>query len=59
MASREITQSMASVDEVLLETVTGADQSRTAGEDLSALAKEMQGLVNQFRVQPLDSKVTV
>lgn len=49
-ASREITQGMASVDEVLGETASGAEQSRVAGEQLTSLAGRMQALVNRFRI---------
>ena len=49
-ASDEITRNIAQVDEVLKETAVGADESTASGEELMRLAKEMQGLVEQFRV---------
>lgn len=48
-ASQEITQNISRVDGTLQETVIGADQSRAAGDRLSALASEMNTLVGRFR----------
>jgi methyl-accepting chemotaxis protein len=50
-ASREITESMSHVDDVLHDTVSNAEQSRVAGDDLSRLAAEMQELVGQFQIE--------
>jgi methyl-accepting chemotaxis protein len=50
MASREITQSIARVDQNLAKTTAGANESQTAGEELSRLASQMQTMVSQFRV---------
>jgi len=50
IASREITQSIARVDQNLAKTTAGANDSQTAGEELSRLASQMQMMVSQFRV---------
>jgi len=50
LASREITQSIARVDQNLAKTTAGANDSQTAGEELSRLASQMQTMVSQFRV---------
>lgn len=51
MASREITQNIARVDSVLLQTAEGADESLNAGNRLSELAVEMNGLIGRFRTR--------
>lgn len=51
MASREITQNIARVDNVLMQTAEGADESLNAGNRLSHLAEEMNGLIGRFRTR--------
>lgn len=58
-ASREITENMAKVDDVLAETASGAEQSRSAGEQLSGLAGRMESLVNRFRVTRTNESTAV
>lgn len=50
-ASREITESMSRVDEVMGETAQGADLSRSAGERLSDLASTMRQSAARFRLR--------
>jgi methyl-accepting chemotaxis protein len=50
LASREITESIARVDQNLMKTTAGANDSQTAGEELSRLASQMQTMVSQFRI---------
>jgi methyl-accepting chemotaxis protein len=51
LASREITQNIARVDSVLMQTAEGADESLNAGNRLSELAEEMNGLIGRFRTR--------
>jgi methyl-accepting chemotaxis protein len=50
-ASREITESMSRVDEVMGETAQGAEQSRSAGERLKDLASTMRQSAARFRLR--------
>jgi len=51
LASREITQNIARVDSVLMQTAEGADESLNAGNRLSELAEEMNGLIGRFQTR--------
>jgi methyl-accepting chemotaxis protein len=52
-ASREITGNMTKVDVAARQTAEGAGQARDAGDELLSLAEELQGLVKEFRVEPV------
>jgi methyl-accepting chemotaxis protein len=47
-ASREITQNMVKVDQASRQTSLGASSAKDAGEELLALATDLQGLVRQL-----------
>jgi len=49
-AAQEVTQNIVGVDRNARRTAADAEQTRTAGADLSGLAEQLQGLVGQFNV---------
>ena len=50
VASQEISRSITGVDQAAQETASGALQTKSAGDDMSRLAEELQSLVAQFTV---------
>ncbi len=55
-ASREITQNMVKVDEASRQTSVGASSAKDAGEELLALANDLQGLVRQLNREEVVAK---
>ena len=49
-ASQEISRSITGVDQAAQETASGALQTKSAGDDMSRLAEDLQSLVAQFTV---------
>jgi methyl-accepting chemotaxis protein len=49
-ASEEITRNIVGIDEAAKETTEVADKTRTAGDELNLLARSINGLVGQFKV---------
>ncbi len=55
-ASREITQNMTKVDQASRQTSLGASSAKDAGEELLALANDLQGLVKQLNREEVVTK---